>query len=41
MSVLYDPQKMTRGWNEVAGERVFYIDNPALGLWAHQSRLPG
>jgi len=23
----------------VAGEEVFYISNPALGLWAHRDRF--
>eukprot|EP00520_Triparma_pacifica_P010030 CAMPEP_0118651796 /NCGR_PEP_ID=MMETSP0785-20121206/10973_1 /TAXON_ID=91992 /ORGANISM="Bolidomonas pacifica, Strain CCMP 1866" /LENGTH=414 /DNA_ID=CAMNT_0006544265 /DNA_START=127 /DNA_END=1368 /DNA_ORIENTATION=- len=27
------------GWNEVEGERIFYISNPALGLWAHKDRF--
>ncbi|MEK7269867.1 MAG: D-mannonate epimerase, partial [Planctomycetota bacterium] len=29
----YDPSKLKDGWNEVRGERVFFISNPALGLW--------
>ncbi|MBQ4193062.1 MAG: DUF2088 domain-containing protein [Clostridia bacterium] len=29
----YDPAKLTDGWNDVNGERIFYISNPALGLW--------
>jgi len=36
----YDPQSLHDGWNTLAdGERVYYISNPALGLWAHRSRL--
>jgi nickel-dependent lactate racemase len=35
----YDPAKLTDGWNDVAGERIFYVSNPALGLWAHRSRF--
>jgi nickel-dependent lactate racemase len=27
------------GWNEVGGKRIFYVANPALGLWAHRSRF--
>ena len=27
------------GWNDVNGEEVFYVSNPALGLWAHKSRF--
>ncbi|MBL8827285.1 MAG: hypothetical protein JNM18_09885 [Planctomycetaceae bacterium] len=36
----YDPAKLVDGWNTLAdGERVFYISNPALGLWAYAGRL--
>lgn len=38
----YDPQKLMDGWNTLDdGERIYYISNPALGLWAHPSRLQG
>jgi len=30
----YDPQKLRDGFNMVDGEKVFYVSNPALGLWA-------
>jgi len=30
---------LTDGWNEVDGEKIFYISNPALGLWAHRDRF--
>lgn len=33
------PVSMADGWNEIDGERIYYISNPALGLWAHESRL--
>jgi hypothetical protein len=37
----YDPGKLKDGWNVMDdGERIYYISNPALGLWAHPSRLP-
>jgi len=36
----YDPQKLLDGWNTVAGERLFFVRNPALGLWAYRGRLP-
>ncbi|WDE95534.1 lactate racemase domain-containing protein [Lentisphaera profundi] len=29
----YDPAKLKDGWNIVDGEEIFYISNPALGLW--------
>ena len=36
----YDPRSLRDGWNVMPdGERVFYIGNPALGLWAHRSRV--
>ena len=39
MQKLYQHQKLAHGYNSVKGEDIFYIANPALGLWAHQSRL--
>ncbi len=37
----YDPQVLTDGPNTLAdGEQVFFISNPALGLWACESRIP-
>ncbi len=39
MAKRYDPAKLKEGWNEVQGEEVFYISNPALGLWAHRGRF--
>jgi nickel-dependent lactate racemase len=35
----YDPVKLAHGPNRVDGEEIFFIANPGLGLWAHQSRL--
>lgn len=35
----YDPANLAYGPNHVHGEEVFFIANPGLGLWAHQSRL--
>ena len=35
----YDPHKLNNGYNQVDGENIFFIANPALGLWAHRSRL--
>ena len=34
MSAKYDPAKLKDGFNTVDGEEIFYISNPALGLWA-------
>jgi len=33
MAAKYDPKKLTDGFNTVDGEEIFYISNPALGLW--------
>jgi len=30
----YNPQKLKPGYNMVGGEEVYFIENPALGLWA-------
>ncbi len=36
------PPHRPNGWYETAaGEPYYYIDNPALGLWACRERLPG
>ena len=35
----YDPAKLTHGFNRVDGEEIFFVANPALGLWAHSSRF--
>jgi hypothetical protein len=35
----YDPEKLTDGFNTLpGGEEVFYISNPALGLWVHRTQ---
>jgi nickel-dependent lactate racemase len=40
MTRRYDPSKLTDGWNTLPdGERIFYISNPALGLWAYRGRF--
>jgi nickel-dependent lactate racemase len=36
----YDPKKLRDGWNVLPdGERIYYVGNPALGLWAYRGRL--
>ncbi len=36
----YDPARLSEGWNTLPdGERIFYISNPALGLWAYRGRF--
>lgn len=40
MSERYSPDKLHDGWNTMPdGEEVYYISNPALGLWAHRDRV--
>ena len=35
----YDVDTLADGLQTVAGEEIFFIRNPALGLWAHRSRM--
>ncbi len=35
----YDPAQLVDGWNTVAGEEVFFVSHPGLGLWAHERRF--
>ncbi len=35
----YDPQRLRAGFQMVDGEEIYYIPNPALGLWADRSRF--
>jgi nickel-dependent lactate racemase len=39
MTALYNPAELTDGWNTVNGEEIYYISNPALGLWAYRERF--
>ena len=40
MTRRYDPKKLKDGWNTLPdGEKIFYISNPALGLWACRGAL--
>jgi nickel-dependent lactate racemase len=40
MTAHYDPAKLRDGWNTLpGGEKIFYISNPALGLWACRARF--
>jgi nickel-dependent lactate racemase len=39
MMKLYDPGKLPQGWNRVAGEEIYFIENPGLGLWACRDRF--
>ncbi|HBE02066.1 MAG: D-mannonate epimerase [Spirochaetes bacterium GWF1_41_5] len=39
MSELYNPDKLKDGFNIINGEKIFFISNPALGLWSTKSRF--
>ncbi|HUX52213.1 MAG TPA: lactate racemase domain-containing protein [Spirochaetia bacterium] len=40
MEKLYDPKKLTDGYHRMPdGEEIFYISNPAVGLWASRDRF--
>ncbi len=40
MTKIYDPNKLKDGVNKLSnGEEIFYISNPALGLWAYRERF--
>lgn len=39
-TVRYNPEKLKDGFNTLpGGEEIFYISNPALGLWAYKDRF--
>jgi len=36
----YDPKKLADGFNIMPdGEKIYYISNPALGLWAYKDKF--
>lgn len=38
----YDPEKLSYGWNTLnGGEEIYFIPNPALGLWIDKNRFDG
>lgn len=39
MVAKYDPQKLQYGYNTVDGEEIYFIPNPALGLWINRKRF--
>jgi nickel-dependent lactate racemase len=42
MAARYNPETLTDGFNTLPdGEEIFYISNPALGLWAYRPKLGG
>ena len=39
MAAKYDPTKLKYGYNTVDGEEVYFIPNPALGLWINREKF--
>ncbi len=39
MAKKYDPAKLHYGYNTVDGEEVYFIPNPALGLWINREKF--
>ena len=39
LAAKYDPQKLAYGYNTVCGEEIYFIPNPALGLWIDRERF--
>ena len=39
LSKIYGPGKLQYGFNDVGGEEVFFVPNPALGLWIDRERF--
>lgn len=39
MAAKYDPSVLNYGYNDVDGEEIFFIPNPALGLWIDKARF--
>ncbi|HYK61477.1 MAG TPA: lactate racemase domain-containing protein [Bryobacteraceae bacterium] len=37
----YHVAQLRGGWNHVGGEEIYFVPNPALGLWAHRERFSG
>ena len=35
----YDPEKLSYGYNTVDGEEIYFIPNPALGLWIDREKF--
>jgi hypothetical protein len=35
----YSPRRLRPGWNHVDGEEIYFVANPALGLWGTAERF--
>ena len=42
MAKRYDPEKLSYGYNTLPdGEEIYFIPNPALGLWINREKFQG
>lgn len=39
MAAKYNPEKLSYGYNTIDGEEIYFIPNPALGLWINRERF--
>jgi hypothetical protein len=39
MTKIYNPAKLQHGWNQIEGEKIFFVANPGMGLWAWRERF--
>ena len=39
MIKIYDPEKLQYGYNTVNGEEIYFVPNPALGLWTDREKF--
>lgn len=39
LAAKYDPEKLAHGYNTVDGEEIYFIPNPALGLWINREKF--
>lgn len=37
----YDPDRLSEGFHDIAGERIYFIPTPSAGLWATRAKLFG
>jgi hypothetical protein len=38
-AALYNPDTLSPGFNTAGGEEIYYIPNPALGLWVDKAKF--
>ena len=39
LAAKYDPEKLAHGYNTVDGKEIYFIPNPALGLWINREKF--